>query len=154
MPDHPSPRRKSKSLRSPPKNTLSSLTSLGAVFGRVENPPEELSAAKRAEIIEIATDFREGMLEGKSSTSMCWILSHPLAGFLSFCGIDCGSVVDGNVKQGPLSLHHCWIDMRNGIILDPTADQFVSPETNEPMPPVYLGKKPFWYDDTPLIPPV
>lgn len=103
-------------------------------------------------ILKIATEFREGLLEGRTSDSMCWVICHPLAGYLAYLGVDCGSVIDGRVMQEGNWCGHCWIDMRNGQILDPTADQFSTPEGQPAMPPVYLGKKPDWYDHQPIHP--
>ncbi len=71
------------------------------------------------ELIEIAKEFREGILDGESSDLMCAMVSYPLAGLLHFYGVECecefGEMSDRN---------HVWIRLSDGRVLDPTADQF------------------------------
>lgn len=96
-----------------------------------------------AEIIQIASDFRDGMLDGKPSMSMCFAVCYVLVGYLRFTGYECG-LVEGKVGE----CEHYWIKLGAGNIIDPTADQFNQPN-GESMPKTYYGKKPNWY----IVPP-
>ncbi len=71
------------------------------------------------ELIEFTKSFREGILEGKSSDFMCAMVCYPLAGLLHFYGIDC-ECEHGETPER----NHVWIRLRDGRVLDPTADQF------------------------------
>lgn len=86
-----------------------------------------------AEIIEIAQEFREGILDGRGSQFMCAAVSWPLCGLLNFYGVECRTV-EGDLGE----MNHVWIELQDGRVLDATADQF-----NELFslshPPVYLG---------------
>jgi hypothetical protein len=88
-----------------------------------------------AELIECATDFREGILDGCSSAGMCAAVSWPLAGFLRFCGVDACTESRDIADEG-YPANHVWIRLAGGRVLDPTADQF----PGLGLPPVYLGK--------------
>ncbi len=83
-----------------------------------------------AELIDIATEFRDGILDGRPSKMMCYMVSAPLAGFLNFYGLR-ADLIGGD-------LGHFWIRLADGRVLDPTADQF-NDEGFEVLPPVYLG---------------
>jgi len=82
-----------------------------------------------AGLIECATEFRAGILDGRSSEMMCAVVSWPLAGFLRFSGVEC-ECVSGDLSGG----NHVWIKLDDGRVLDATADQFGN------FPPVYLGE--------------
>jgi hypothetical protein len=72
------------------------------------------------ELIEIATDFRAGILGSRPSTDMCFAVSAPLQGFLSaLYGIqtELEEVDFGDTN-------HVWLRLGDGRVLDPTADQF------------------------------
>lgn len=82
-----------------------------------------------AELIEVATDFRAGLLGGRPSTDMCFAVSAPLQGLLSaLYGVE---TVLEEVDFG--DTNHVWLRLADGRILDPTADQFGKA-------PVYLGE--------------
>lgn len=87
-----------------------------------------------AKLIEIATEFREGLLDGGSSDGLCAAMSWALAGYLTaLCGVDC-EVVESDLYDSPYEWeNHIWIRLPDGRCLDATADQFPD------MPPVYLG---------------
>ena len=88
-----------------------------------------------AELVQIATDFRDGILDGGSSEWMCAAVSWPLQGFLSaVCGIE-SEAVESDLGH----MNHVWLRLTDGRALDPTADQFnrLFPDMN--LPPVYLG---------------
>lgn len=89
------------------------------------------------EIIEVATEFREGILGGDSSAWMCAAVSWPLQSYLSvFHGIK-SEAVESDLGD----LNHVWLRLEDGRALDPTADQFnaLFPAMN--LPPVYLGPR-------------
>jgi hypothetical protein len=71
------------------------------------------------EIKKIAKGFTKGLLDGRPTTDMCYVVCSPLVAYLHFCGIDC-SLTEGEVNQ----YHHFWITLSDGRIVDPTADQF------------------------------
>lgn len=82
-----------------------------------------------ADLIEFATEFREGILGDRSSRDMCAAVSWPLAGLLCVFGVKCETV------ESDLGYcNHVWIKLAGGRVLDPTADQF-----DPRYPPVYLG---------------
>jgi hypothetical protein len=105
---------------------------------------------KDAELLKLAADFRNGLLEGRSSTAMCFAVCAPLDGFLHFNNyrtrLVVGEVAVPGDPRGMLCEHY-WLELEDGRILDPTADQFTTP-TN-PMPAVYIGMKPDWYKEVP-----
>ncbi len=76
---------------------------------------------------------------------MCFIICDPLEGLLKESGI-AATRIDGNVE----GWDHCWLELGDGRILDPTADQFPNLAGPEPIPPVFLGLRPHWYDPTPI----
>lgn len=82
-----------------------------------------------AELIQFAADFRDGILQGRSSRLMCAAVSWPLASLLRCYGIKCETVETATDDR-----NHVWIRLADGRALDPTADQF-GPQ----YPPVYLG---------------
>lgn len=86
------------------------------------------------ELIKFASDFRDGILDGRPSNWMCAAVSWPLASSLRVSGVPCESVES--------DLGHCnhfWIRLADGRALDPTADQFNTDFPNKNYPPVYLG---------------
>lgn len=94
-------------------------------------------------LIAFAREFREGILEGRESTRMCFMVCFPLEGLLNAADVDC-RMIHGNVE----GWDHVWLELADGRILDPTADQFPNVSDGEPMPPVFLGMRPTWYDLT------
>jgi hypothetical protein len=86
-----------------------------------------------AELIEFATEFREGILGGAPSNWMCFAVCAPLAPLLRMSG------VEAEMVEGDLGVcNHYWLRLTDGRVLDPTADQFNAHQI-EQMPPVYLG---------------
>ena len=72
------------------------------------------------ELMRITKDFRDGILRGRPSVMMCAAVSWALEGFLN-------SIYDLNCKSVEGDLGHCnhvWIELQDGRVLDPTADQF------------------------------
>lgn len=64
---------------------------------------------------------------------MCFAVCAPLAGLLRLHGIE-ARVVEGFPSDGDF-YNHVWLELPDGRVLDPTADQFAD------MPPVYLGPR-------------
>ena len=90
-------------------------------------------------LIEIACEFRKGMLGGRPPTMMCFAISAPLQGYLSCLGLET-ELIKGELHN----TEHYWLKLSDGRILDVTADQFV-----QNLPPIYLGKQPKHYKATP-----
>lgn len=87
-----------------------------------------------AELIEFASEFRAGILNGRPSAWMCFAVCAPLAGLLRFSGIE-AEIVESDLGV----CNHFWIKLADGRALDPTADQF-NWCSIEQFPPVYLGE--------------
>lgn len=87
-----------------------------------------------AELIQIASDFREGILDGGSSEMMCAAVSWPLAGYLGFVGVR-AEPVESDLGH----MNHIWLRLEDGRALDATADQFNRLFPDMALPPVYLG---------------
>lgn len=88
------------------------------------------------ELIEVATDFRLGMIGSKSLLGFCFVVSAPLAGMLrAIYGVPCELVESDHKDMDTACFEHVWIRLEDGRVLDPTFDQFCS---EEPVP-VYLG---------------
>jgi hypothetical protein len=87
-----------------------------------------------SELIECATEFRSGLLDGKPSNMMCAMVCWPLAGLLGMYGVECETV-----ERDLGEMNHVWIKLADGRALDPTLDQF-NYLFNESWPAVYLGE--------------
>lgn len=96
---------------------------------------EGLDQMKDAELVEFATAFREGILNGHPSSWMCAAICWPLVTLLNLHGVECETVES---DLGDLS--HVWLRLADGRALDPTADQFNALFPSYKLPPVYLGK--------------
>jgi hypothetical protein len=79
----------------------------------------------------ICKAFRDGLLNNGPSCLMCAVVCRPLAGYLSSIGIDCEEVLI-EFEWG----NHMFLRLRDGRVLDPTADQFGDMK----LPPIYIGK--------------
>ncbi len=88
---------------------------------------------KDAELIQFATEFREGILDGEASNMRCAMVCWPLAGLLRVYGVEC-ETIESDLGE----MNHIWIRLADGRALDPTLDQF-NCWFNENLPPVYLG---------------
>lgn len=86
-----------------------------------------------AELIDFAKEFREGILDGRSSHSMCFMVCAPLVGLLRFYGVEAELVECENGH-----CNHFYIRLADGRALDPTVDQF-NHLFNENFPAIYLG---------------
>jgi hypothetical protein len=91
-------------------------------------------------LLSLATGFRKGILGGESSAFMCRAICLPLQGLLSIEGIET-KLIQGWVDCGDHDMDHVWLELEDGRVLDPTADQF-----QLSLPPVYLGQLPTQYN--------
>lgn len=91
------------------------------------------------DLMRIVTEFREGLLQGRSSEGACFTVCAPLDGLLSFYGVRV-RLVELDFSWG----NHFILEQPDGTIIDPTADQFTDIEGN-PMPAVYIGPMPETY---------
>ena len=89
---------------------------------------------------QIVTAFRDGIIDGKGSADKCLMVCAPLEGYLNLCGYEC-RMVEGRIGDS----NHFWLVLPSGIIIDPTADQFKSPDGTT-IPKVYIGERPKWYE--------
>lgn len=100
------------------------------------------------ELLKIATDFRDGMIGNGPSDSMCFVVSAPLQCFLSMVYGYETEMIEARITvesyMGVIECHHWFLRLPDGCILDPTADQFQTPEGGK-MPNVYIGELPAWY---------
>lgn len=90
------------------------------------------------ELLCAAREFRDGIVGNEPSERMCFMVCAPLHGYLRFVGEDV-DLIQGTVS----GVEHYWLRLKNGDVLDPTADQFTT--TDQPMPEIYIGKQPKWY---------
>lgn len=101
---------------------------------------------KERELLSLVKKYREVILKGKSSKHKCYAISKPLSELLNNMGILCeltrGYYDGGKENHG----QHDWITLKDGRIIDATADQFKKPDGSD-MPEIYFGEKPEWYDD-------
>lgn len=86
------------------------------------------------QLLKIATEFRKGILGRRKSHRMCGMVCFGLQGYLRFLGFPT-RVCEGIVGDG----NHIWLELPDGRVLDPTADQFNNGETI--YPPVYMGDR-------------
>jgi hypothetical protein len=95
------------------------------------------------EIIKIVKEFTKGVLGKRGTTDMCYAVCLPLQAYLAFGGIEC-SLTEGEVNE----YHHFWITMKDGRIIDPTADQFGFENIYlKPQPPHYKKYSAKDFDD-------
>ena len=94
-----------------------------------------------AELTDLASAFRDGILDGTPSDMMCAAVCWPLAALLRNNGLQCEAVEsDLSEELGLLDANHVWIRLADGRALDPTADQFNRWWGSDKYPPVYLGE--------------
>lgn len=90
------------------------------------------------QIVKFAKSFRNGVIGRKSSRNMCYMVCLPLTTLLCLNGVAC-KLVEGEVETISLCCNHFWIELADGRILDPTADQFNKYSEFPELPKVYLG---------------
>jgi hypothetical protein len=92
-------------------------------------------------LIRFAKEFRDGLLAGRASDRMCGVVCWPLAALLRVNGVDCEAEgIEWSMDGEAEARNHWFIQLADGRILDPTADQFG-------LKPVYLGPMPQLYLD-------
>lgn len=96
-------------------------------------------------LLKLVKDFRAGILEGATSRSMCFAVCAPLSSFLGMMKVPTKIKEGMVVTPGGWESNHFWLELEDGRVLDPTADQFDDPSRGRAMPPVYLGPRPAWY---------
>lgn len=100
------------------------------------------------ELIRVVTGFRKGILGRRKSLKMCYAICWPLQGYLRIINFET-VLTEGKIKLADhnkgIVINHFWLTLKDGRILDPTADQF-NGWGNPDMPPVYLGDKPEYYE--------
>jgi hypothetical protein len=92
-----------------------------------------LAGVSPATIRAVAASFRRGILGKRAARDMCFAVCAPLQSYLSLCGVET-RLVEGNFG----TTNHFWLELLDGTIIDPTADQF--PELN--LPAIYIGPRP------------
>lgn len=85
-----------------------------------------------SELRRICQEFRKGILGNRSSEMQCAKVSYPLSGYLRFLGVE-NRIVEGT--RG-----HVWIELKDGRIIDATANQFNGRWTK--FHKVYIGPLP------------
>lgn len=85
--------------------------------------------------MSVVKSFKKGILDGRSSTDMCFMVCAPLAGYLDMLGVPV-AIVEGNFR----GFHHYWLEKPDGTVIDPTCDQF-NDKLIKPMPAVYIGPR-------------
>ena len=92
---------------------------------------------RKKDIKKIVQEFRRGILDGKGSLMMCYAICLPLRSYLRYSFEIETDLIEGTVYGA----NHYWLQMIDGTIIDPTADQF-----DYKMPKVYIGKAPEGYE--------
>lgn len=89
-----------------------------------------------AKLLKWVMSFRKGIVGNKPSKSFCFMVCYPLSSALEMMGIK-NTLMQGDV----IVSNHCWLQLADGRVLDPTADQFNDLGFGWPkLPPVYLGE--------------
>jgi hypothetical protein len=92
---------------------------------------------KEKQLLKTVTGFRAGILGKQPSNYMCFAVCAPLQGYLSMLGCE-AAMIDGEVDAGEFVYGHVWLELPDGKIIDPTADQIEGLN----LPPVYIGPMP------------
>lgn len=95
------------------------------------------------ELKKIVTGFTKGILGNQSTAHKCYIVCSPLSTYLEFCGIG-NKLTEGVLRFGKDEYHHFWITLKDGRIIDPTADQF-NEVSGLKSPMVFVGQNPGYY---------
>jgi len=86
-----------------------------------------------AELLQYASEFRFAVIGDETSSRMCAAISDPLCAALAVQGVP--AQVMENVLE---DCNHVFLQLPDGRVLDPTADQF-NRGSSGPLPAVYLG---------------
>lgn len=95
----------------------------------------------------VAIGFRRGVIGRRSSRRKCFAVCAPLGGYLSAVyGLETKLVeVDFKLPWSRTIRNHVFLELKDGRILDPTADQFVKRGERVKLRQVYLGPMPKIY---------
>lgn len=97
---------------------------------------------KDDDLKQFCREFRHELLQGGSSRGACAMVCVPLAGLLEFMGITKCEVIESDLSQfeNGWMMNHVWLQLPDGRVLDPTADQFNGPGMgHDGLPDIYLG---------------
>jgi hypothetical protein len=87
-----------------------------------------------AQLIAFVTGFRDGIVGDGSPYGKCFMVCAPLVTLLCMHGVECTMVE--SMIHGEDFDNHVWLQLADGRVLDPTADQF-----SLGLPAVYLGPR-------------
>jgi hypothetical protein len=90
-----------------------------------------------AKLLRIVREFRRGILGRRCAESMCFAVCAPLQGYLKFSGYT-ADLREGEVTTDEGPVNHYWLELPDGRVLDPTADQF-NKYLGLALPAIYLG---------------
>lgn len=91
------------------------------------------------EIATYSTMFRRGLLQGSDSDRMCAALAGPLCAALLVLGEKARCMESVLVGDSHVS-NHVFIELEDGLVLDPTADQFNGELAGAAFDEIYLGR--------------
>lgn len=96
---------------------------------------------KDIDLVEIAGEFRRGILGRRKSAGMCAAVCWALQSYLSVIHNLALEAVEGGVEiEGVAWCNHVWLRLSDGRVLDPTIDQFSDMLGTDPSMTVYLGE--------------
>jgi hypothetical protein len=119
------------------------------IMARISNPTKAPAGISRDDLMALVGDFRQGIVDGiggGSSASMCDAVCFPLQGFLAFAENIETRCRYGFFETSSGALQHYWLEMENGEIIDPTADQLEAHGFPK-LPGVYIGPRPGFYPE-------
>lgn len=90
-----------------------------------------------AKLLKFVKGFRGGIVGRKGSEFMCFAVCAPLVTLLNMSGVK-STMREGAVQFEIGSINHFWIELADGRVLDPTADQF-NRILMDKLPKIYLG---------------
>jgi hypothetical protein len=111
------------------------------------NVPENRELMKNSDqgLLIITSKFKKGIVKAPDDTRpYSCLVCQPLVGFLEVCGYKT-TYIEGELWIKQTIWNHCWLELEDGRILDPTADQF-NDYIDHVMPGIYIGKKPTYYE--------
>lgn len=93
-----------------------------------------------AELIATCTEFRRGLLGRRSPRWQCAKVCWAMAPYLEFFHqVTLAVCMSENVEFARgRTCNHVWLQLADGRVLDPTADQFSTKA--RPLPAIYLGE--------------
>lgn len=74
----------------------------------------------------IVSEFRRGILGLSPSSRMCYAICLPLQSYLSLAGYKT-VLIEGDFETDCGITNHSWLQLPDGRIIDPTADQLSRP---------------------------